>query len=152
MQALLKMLFSAAAAVLLSAGLWCSPVQAADEVAAAVVVVVAHANVPRVDAATLQRLYMGRTIEVAGAVVTVVNQSPQAEVRARFLAQVVGTDEDRYVSYWTVRRHVGKGAPPREFGSAAELLAYVQATPGAIGYVAAADLKPGVNVIYRTKP
>lgn len=142
MQAFLRTLLSIA---LLAGGL----ARAAEDGG---LVVIAHASVPRVDAPTLQRLYMGRIIEVAGSPVTVVNQAPQAEARARFLAQVVSTDEERYVSYWTVRRHVGKGAPPREFGSATELLAYVQATPGAIGYVAAADLKPGVNVIYRTKP
>lgn len=119
--------------------------QAADDMP----VVVAHAAVARVDAATLQRLYTGRAIEVAGQPVTVVNLVPGSPLRERFLNQVVGLDEDRYVAYWTVRRHVGKGIPPRELKTAAEVLEFVRSTPGAIGYVGAADLKPGVNVIYR---
>jgi ABC-type phosphate transport system substrate-binding protein len=130
-------------------GLWLGTAHAGED---APVVVIAHANVARVDAPTLQRLYMGRTIELAGVPVIVVNQRSASDIRQRFLRLVLDTDEERYTSYWTVRRHVGKGAPPREFSSAAELIAYVQATPGAIGYVAATDVKPGMNVIYRTRP
>ncbi|MFG6458788.1 hypothetical protein [Roseateles sp. BYS96W] len=130
-------------------GLWFGVAHAGDD---APVVVIAHAQVARVDAPTLQRLYLGRTIELAGSPVVVVNQRSASDARERFLKLVLNTDEEHYASYWTVRRHVGKGAPPREFASAAELIAYVQATPGAIGYVAAADVKPGLNVIYRARP
>lgn len=44
---------------------------------------------------------------------------------------------------------VGKGAPPWEVGSAAELLKIIQEQPGSIGYIDAADLRPGVNVVAR---
>ena len=112
-------------------------------------VVIAHAGVARVDAPTLQRLYTGRAIEVAGIPVTVVNLPAGDPLRARFLQQVAGLDDDRYVAYWTVRRHVGKGAPPRELDSAAAVLDFVAGTPGALGYVAVTDLRPGSNVICR---
>lgn len=112
-------------------------------------VVIAHASVPKVDAATLQRLYTGRAIEVNGNPVTVVNAAPGSAARDRFLAAVVNLDSERYIAYWTVRRHVGKGVPPREFRTSAELVEYVQSTPGAIGYIASADLKPGMNVVFR---
>ena len=118
--------------------------QAADEV-----VVVAHPGVGRVDAALLQRLYTGRAVEVAGVPVEVVNLPPGSAARARFLEQVLRLDEDRYVAYWTVRRHVGKGTPPRELRGAAEVAAFVQSTPGAIGYLPASELKPGLNVVLR---
>jgi ABC-type phosphate transport system substrate-binding protein len=113
------------------------------------VVVIGHAGVPKVDAALLQRLYTGRAIEVANSVVTVVNLGPGHPTRERFLAQVLALDNERYVAYWTVRRHIGKGIPPRELRSAAEVIEFVQSTPGAIGYVSAGDLRPGLNVIYR---
>lgn len=44
---------------------------------------------------------------------------------------------------------VGKGAPPWEVGSTAELLKIIQEQPGSIGYIDAADLRPGVNVVAR---
>lgn len=48
-----------------------------------------------------------------------------------------------------VRRYIGKGKPPRELASSTDIIAFVQATPGAIGYVEEADLKSGANVLLR---
>lgn len=112
-------------------------------------VVIAHPGVPRIDAVTLQRLYTGRVIEVAGTLVKPVNLAVGSPVRDRFLTQVLNLDNERYIAYWTVRRHVGKGVPPRDLRSAAEVIEYVQSTPGAMGYVETADLKPGLNVVFR---
>jgi hypothetical protein len=138
MRATLRTLF------LCLAGLIAFGVQASEDF-----VVIGHAGVPKVDAPTLQRLYTGRAIEIAGTAVTVLNAAPDSPVRAQFLLRVVNLDNERYIAYWTVRRHVGKGAPPREFHNTAELIDHVQATPGALGYIAAGDLKPGMNVVFR---
>jgi hypothetical protein len=112
-------------------------------------VMVGHANVPRIDQATVQKLYTGRTIEVGGVTVSVFNAAPGSKARERFMATVMAMDDDKYVAYWTVRKHVGKGAPPREFKSAAELIDHLQANPGSVGYVLGSELRPGLNVIFR---
>lgn len=119
--------------------------QAADNT----VLVIGHAALPRIDVANVQRLYTGRSVEVAGISVTAVNAAPGSALRQRFLALVLQQDEDQYRAYWTVRRHVGKGVPPRELASTAELISFVQATPGAVAYIDAADLRPGLNVLTR---
>lgn len=126
-------------AVLLHGSVW-----AIDDI-----VVIAHPAIARVDQPTLQRLYTGRAVEVGGVPAHVVNAPPGTPSRERFLSQVVQLDDGRYVAYWTVRRHVGRGAPPRELKTAAEIIAYVQATPGAIGYIPASELRPGLNVVLR---
>lgn len=126
----------------------CVPLIAAQAVDDSLAVI-AHPGVPKVDATTLQRLYTGRAIEVAGSPVNVVNLASGNPVRERFLAQVLKTDNERYIAYWTVRRHVGKGVPPRELRSTAEVIEFVQSTPGAVGYVGTADLKPGMNVVFK---
>jgi ABC-type phosphate transport system substrate-binding protein len=133
--------------LLLTFALWLpfAAVQAND----AGLVLIAHPGVPKVDATTLQRLYTGRAIEVAGTPVTVVNAAAGSPVRDRFLAAVLNMDNERYTAYWTVRRHVGKGVPPRDMRSAAEVIEFVQSTPGAIGYVPTADAKPGLNVVFK---
>jgi hypothetical protein len=113
------------------------------------VVVIAHASVPRIDAATVARLYTGRAIEAGGIVVQVFNLEPGTPQRQRFLANFLQTDEERYRAYWTVRRHIGKGVPPRELASQAEMIELVNRVPGAVGYCDAAALKPGMNVICR---
>lgn len=113
------------------------------------VVLIGHPSMPRIDVSTAQRLYTGRALEVNGAAVTVVNAVPQAKARERFMASVMNQDDDKYVAYWTVRKHIGKGTPPREFKTAAEMIEYVQSTPGAIGYVIEADLRPGLNIVLK---
>ena len=113
------------------------------------VLVIGHAALPRLDTMTVARLYTGRAIDVGGTAVTVVNALPRSSLRLRFLAAVLQQDEDNYGAYWTVRRHVGKGVPPRELGNSAEVIQFVQNTPGAVGYIDATDLRPGINVLAR---
>lgn len=113
------------------------------------VVVIGNSNVPRMDVATIQKVYTGKFISVAGVSVTPVGVKPGAPIRNRFLQEFLNQDEEKYTAYWTVRRYIGKGAPPAELASAAEVISYVQATPGAVGYIDEAELKQGINVIAR---
>lgn len=113
------------------------------------VVLIGHPTVPRLTAAVAQRLYTGRAVEVGGVPIVVVNTLPGSALRERFLATVMEEDEARYTAYWTVRRHVGKGTPPRDLASAADIIGFVQGTPGGVGYVLASDVKPGLNVVLR---
>lgn len=121
------------------------PARAADDT----LVVVANAALRGLDAEALKRIYTGRMIELDGQALRPVNLPPGQAVRKRFLTAVLQQEEDDYLAYWTVRRYVGKGAPPRELPTAAEVVNYVRATPGAIGYLDAADLKPGLTVVLR---
>lgn len=113
------------------------------------VLVIANTSVPSLDAATVYRLYTGRAIEVGGNPVTVVNAEAGSPLRERFLHRYLQQDDEKYRAYWTVRRHIGKGVPPKEIKSSAELIDYVQRTPGAIGYIEASELRPGVKVVLK---
>lgn len=116
---------------------------------AGAVVVVAHANVRKVDAVTVQRIYTGKVIEVEGVSVQPVNFKPGLPLRQRFLNDHLQQTEDAYTGYWTVRRYIGKGAPPRELATVAEVLQFVQSTPGAVAYLDEADVPPSTNVIHK---
>lgn len=117
--------------------------------AQAAIVVVAHPGMRKLDVATVERIYTGRVVELDGQPVLPVNLPPQHALRQRFLKEFLQRDEPGYLAYWTVRRYVGKGAPPREVGNSAEVLMHVLNTPGAIGYLEESDLPPGVNVVAR---
>lgn len=117
--------------------------------AAGAVVIVGHPSVRRLDLPTLRRIYTGKTVEVEGVRVTPVNAAPGQPLRQRFLADYLQTAEDDYVGYWTVRRYVGKGTPPAELRSAAEIAEFVARTPGAIGYLEESDVPRGLNVLLR---
>ncbi|MCA0239672.1 MAG: hypothetical protein LCI02_02345 [Proteobacteria bacterium] len=138
-----RLAFALALSLQLSLG--ALPAQAADDD----LVVIAHPSVPRLDLQTLQRLYTGRVVEVGGVDLVVANAAPGSSLRQRFMTQVMQQDDERYRAYWTVRRHVGKGTPPRDLRSTAEALEFVQSTPGAVAYVSAGELKPGLHVVAR---
>jgi len=69
--------------------------------------------------------------------------------RGRFLEIFLGQDEEKYTAYWTVRRFIGRGAPPKDLASSADIINFVQSTPGAFGYIDEADLKPGLTVLIK---
>lgn len=113
------------------------------------IVVIGNSNVPKMDAETVQKIYTGKYISVAGVSVTPVGVKSGTTMRNRFLHDYLNQDEEKYTAYWTVRRYIGKGAPPAELASAADVISYVQSTPGAVGYIDEAELKQGMNVIAR---
>jgi ABC-type phosphate transport system substrate-binding protein len=122
---------------------------AASALAGDHVVIIGHANVRKLDAITVQRIYMGKIVEVDGTPVVPLNAAPGQAPRQRFLADYLQQDEDKFVAYWTVRRYVGKGTPPREVKDSAAMVEQVSKTPGAIGYVDEGDVTPGMNVLLR---
>ncbi|MRV72371.1 hypothetical protein GJ700_11685 [Duganella sp. FT92W] len=117
--------------------------------AAAGVVLIGHASVPRLDEAVVQKIYSGKVVEVAGVSVAAVHLRSGSAQRNQFLQAYLNQDEEKYTAYWTVRRYIGKGVPPRELASAADVISYVQGTPGALGYIDEADVKPGLNILLR---
>jgi ABC-type phosphate transport system substrate-binding protein len=116
----------------------------ADDVA-----VIGHKGLPPLDARTIQKLFTGRVIEIAGVPVTVVNAAPGSSVRSHFLEAYLEQDEEAYIAYWTVRQFIGKGRPPKELSSSADIIGFVQSRPGAIGYIDVRDVTPGLNVLGR---
>ena len=116
--------------------------------AASGVVVIGDARLARLDAPTLEKIYLGKVVEVGGIPVTAVNAT-SGSVRSRFLLKYVRKDDDSYTGYWNVRRHSGLGAPPRELPSSAEVINFVRSTPGAIGYIDEAEVPAGVNVLLK---
>lgn len=111
--------------------------------------IIAHPSVPKTDVSTLQRIYTGKVIEINSVSIVPFNAAAGSPERNRFLRDFLQQDEEKYTGYWTVRRYIGKGTPPRELGSAAEMIGTVQSTPGAIGYIYESEWKPGITVILR---
>jgi hypothetical protein len=112
-------------------------------------VFIGYGGLPRTEQSILQRLYTGRAVSIGEQAVTPVNYPAGHPLRERFLAAIMGQTEEQYTGYWLVRRYVGKGAPPAELPDIEAVVAYVLATPGAVGYVPLSKVPPGGNVIFR---
>ena len=52
-------------------------------------VLIGHASLQRIDLTSVQRLYTGRSMEVSGTPVTVVNAAPGSTLRERFMSEVM---------------------------------------------------------------
>ncbi|NEV62609.1 hypothetical protein [Thiorhodococcus minor] len=113
-------------------------------------VVIGHAGLQPLDRKTLERIYTGRIVEIGGVRVTPVNLPQGNELREAFLRHYLSQDENKYTGYWTVRRYVGKGTPPPELPSSAEVVEFVSKTEGAIGYVESVEVPEGVQILLRS--
>lgn len=83
-----------------------------------------------------------------GAPVLPVNLEPSSSTREAFTRAVHGKGVSAIESNWQQQIFAGKDAPPPQRSSEAEVLAFVRANPGAIGYVrAGAPLGDDVKAI-----
>lgn len=77
-----------------------------------------------------------------------VDQAASSDVRQAFSGAVHGRDVSAVKSFWQRQIFSGRGVPPAEKASDQEVLAFVRANPGAVGYVSAdADVSAGVKVL-----
>ncbi len=77
-----------------------------------------------------------------------VDQLDRSPVRAAFSKAVHGREVAAVKSYWQRMIFSGTAVPPPEKASDEDVLSYVRANPGAIGYVSAATaLGSGVKVV-----
>ena len=71
-----------------------------------------------------------------------VDQKDTSPVRKEFLSTVIGKDAASMNAYWQSQLFVGRTTPPPVKGSDADVIAFVAASKGAIGYVAAGTALP----------
>jgi hypothetical protein len=143
---MLKTLTIVAVAILACA----SVVQAGAPTPPASLLVVANADTPKLDEQTLQRVYLGKVVEIGDRPIIPVNLPKGNTLRKAFMEQVLAHPDDKFIAYWTVRRYIGQGTPPREFSTVEEQIEFLRTTPGAVGYVQdVASLKPGLRVVLK---
>jgi ABC-type phosphate transport system substrate-binding protein len=113
--------------------------------------VVVHPKVEgtRISRSILAGIFQGEVIRWGNeARIRPVDQSSQSPVRREFIQDVLGQSLGELQNHWAQRMARHRQMPPPTKGSDEEVLAYVAARKGAIGYVSdTAELPPGVKVI-----
>ena len=82
-----------------------------------------------------------------GTPVLPVDQVESSSVRKQFSEAVLGKTVSAVKSYWQEQIFSGKGVPPPEKTSDKEVIDYVKANAGAIGYVSADASLTGVKAV-----
>jgi len=133
-------------ALLLAALLCCAalPAGAADGL-----LVVVHPDNPEASmtAGQLSRLFLKKSIRWPDGVEARPVEPAAPALRERFAEQVHGKSPAAVREYWNQLIFSGRDVPPLEKPGDAEVLAYVRANRGAVGYVSSAADTAGVKVL-----
>ena len=122
----------------------CLPVSAT----AAIAVVVHPANQTSMTQDDLVRMYTGKLSTFPdGASAVPVNIAVSEAVRSDFDQKALGRSSAQVKAYWSKLVFTGKGTPPKEVDSAAEVINLVANNPNIIGYVAADSVSDKVKVL-----
>ena len=132
-------------------GIWAARIGAQD--ASAYKVIVHPSNTAtQVSRLKLGEMFLKKTTRWPdGHPVLPVEPSGKSPVRQRFTLEVFGKQVIAISAYWQQMIFGGKGVPPPEKASDADVVAFVRDTPGAIGYVWAGSDLTGVRVVAVTE-
>jgi ABC-type phosphate transport system substrate-binding protein len=121
---------------------------AASSATAEVAVIVHPSNAVSVDQAEITRLFTGRgTTFNNGSKATPLNLAESATTRSEFDSKVLSKSSSQMKAYWSKLVFTGKGTPPKEVTSDAEMKAIVAADATAIGYIDASAVDASVKVL-----
>lgn len=113
------------------------------------VVVNAENPTAQISKATLRDYFLGKATRWPhGPAVKPVDLSEASPVREEFSEEVLGRTVAAVRSHWLTTVFAGRGTPPVQLPTDADVLATIRSSPTAIGYVSAsAPLGAGVKVV-----
>lgn len=115
---------------------------------AEIAVVVNPANASAIDAAAASRIFLGKMKSFGdGSQAEPVAQAAGSAVTEEFNDKVLKKSASQLKAYWAKLVFTGKGTPPKELSSDAEVIAAVAANPNMIGYVSASAVDGSVKVV-----
>jgi ABC-type phosphate transport system substrate-binding protein len=116
-----------------------------------VVIVNPNNRADSVDRDFLRDAYLKKTTEWGnGETVRPIDLSARYSARDRFVEQVVRKTASQLKTYWNQQIFSGKGVPPPEADTPAEVIEYVLANKGAVGYIPA-DVDAGKAKVIRIR-
>ncbi len=96
----------------------------------------------------ISRIFLGKSKSLPGGhKVVPVSLSEGNATRDEFNEKIIGKSDSQLKSYWSKLIFTGKGQPPKEFDSDADVISQVSSDPESIGYIDSASVTDGVSVI-----
>ncbi|MDF1642679.1 MAG: phosphate ABC transporter substrate-binding protein [Pseudomonadales bacterium] len=111
--------------------------------------VIAHpSNGASLDAKSVSKIFLGKSKKFPGGGAAVpIDQAEGSAARDEFHTNVTNKKSSQLKSYWSRIVFTGKGQPPKEVASDAEVMALVAKNPSMIGYVNSSSVNGSVKVI-----
>lgn len=100
-----------------------------------------------VTADVLAKVFLKQADKIEGSAATPVYQGKTSATRIAFDKAILGKSVAGVETFWQQQIFSGKDVPPPSKGSDDDVIAFVKATPGGIGYVSSGAAVAGVKVI-----
>ncbi len=113
-------------------------------------VMIVHPESPagKVTRAEAANLFLGKTTQWSGGLKALpVDQKKASHAGKAFLDKIVKMTETEFKNYWVEKMLTGEAEPPKALASNEEIVQFVKANKGAIGYVDSATPREGVKVL-----
>lgn len=113
-----------------------------------VAVIVHPSNSELLDHKQIIKLFLAKEKTFAnGGKVIPVNQDSKTAMRQDFDSKVLNKSASQVTVYWSILMFTGKGQPPKEVASDAEVIALVSEDVNTIGYIDSANVNDTVKVV-----
>ena len=115
---------------------------------AEVIVVVNKDNASALTNSDIKRIFLGKMKSYpSGGTILAVNHSANSDTRKTFDKAALGKSASQIKAYWSKLVFSGKGNPPKELPSDAEVIKLVSQNPAVIGYIDSASTSDSVKVV-----
>ncbi len=112
------------------------------------VVVGAKSPTATMTADQVASIFLGKTSTLpSGATAAAADQSESAAIREQFYTKVTGKQAAQVKAGWSRLVFSGKGTPPKEMASSADVKKFVAGNPDAIGYIEKSAVDASVKVV-----
>lgn len=99
-------------------------------------------SVTRMMAEQAAQIFLGKSN-----LMTPIDLPDNSATRSEFYQKIAGKDQDQVKAIWSKIVFTGKGFPPKEYNTPADVKKAVAADPGAIGYIDRAAVDGTVRVV-----
>ena len=123
-------------------------IMASSSVLAELTIIVNPANSNTLNSKQVQRIFLGKDKKFPdGSEVLPVNLVADSATRNSFDQDVLGRNSSQVSAYWSKLVFTGKGIPPKEVSTDAEVIDLVSKNPSVIAYVDSSSVNDSVKVI-----
>ncbi|MDD5296934.1 MAG: hypothetical protein PHU46_08480 [Rhodocyclaceae bacterium] len=121
-------------------------------VAGVMVVVNPRSSVDHLSRDDVINIFMGRFRQLPNGLPASPVDLPVTErAKPEFYRLLVGKDMDQIAAYWSRLVFTGRTAPPMQAGSVEDMIRYLNANPGAVGYMDSNDVDRRVKAVLELK-
>ncbi|XPF94742.1 phosphate ABC transporter substrate-binding protein [Colwellia sp. RE-S-Sl-9] len=117
---------------------------------AGVAIIVHPSNNASLDEETIAKIFLGKYKKYPdGGQAIPVDLTQGASARTSFVDTVLKKSDSQMKAYWSKLLFTGKGVPPKEVDTDAEVIDLVANNPSIIGYIDSSAVNDSVKVVYQ---